>query len=624
MGSQSQDSFRTDDALESIQRWMASELFEQVPMSICVIDSGLRITSFNKNFFAVFGDPVEKTCHQAYKNRDVPCEACAVQKTFRDGVSRISEESGVDCIGQRADYMVHHSPVYDSHGRIVFVVNMSYDITDQKSFLSQYNVLFDRVPCSLSVINRDLRIVRTNEHVRARFGDAVGARCFHVYKQQDAPCKQCPARRTFADGHIHTSREVRMTPGGACSYHMMSTAPLAEDRNGVSQIVEMSLDVTEIHDLSEELDRQRAIRHDITESSLDALVAVDQEDVVTIYNAAAEALFGFPRRQVVGKVMADRLLPAPFLRAIHRGEQSLLLREARITRADGAAVPVRLSGTILRSGDQVVGGAAFLQDLREIKELEHQTLRNERMATVGHTVTQLAHSIKNILTGLQGGIYDIKKGCDRGDVERRDEGLETLERNFARVNGMVRDFLRLSKDHELEIEPCDGNEVACEVFKLFRPLAEKYGIDLLFEPCPATPLVDLDPDAMHTCLSNLVSNAVEACLNHGKDRCTIRIGVHSSVDKLAYVVADTGCGMSPETKAKLFHTIFTTKGSCGTGLGLMMTKKIVEDHGGRVVFDTRAGRGSEFRVELPLGNHRKSMEDEPAGPPVRGEQEAKP
>jgi len=581
---------------------MSQELFEQVPMSICVIDSGFGIATFNKNFFAVFGDPVGKTCHEVYKKRADPCEGCTLQKTFRDGVSRISEESGLDCIGKRADYMVHHSPVYDGAGHVAFVVNMSYDITDQKSFLSQYNLLFDRAPCSLSVINRDLRIVRTNEHVRARFGDAVGGRCFQVYKQQEAPCDECPARSTFADGRIHSSREVRTSPNGSYSYHVMSTAPLAVDRHGVSQVVEMSLDVTEVHELSEELERQRAIRHDITESSLDALVAVDSEDVVTIYNAAAEELFGLPRSEVVNCAVAERLLPGAFLQAIRRGESSLLLPETRIAIADGTIVPVRLSGTVLRSGGEVVGGAAFLQDLRQIKDLERQNLRNERMAAVGHTVTQLAHSIKNILTGLQGGIYDIKKGCEQSDDERRDEGLDTLDRNFARIHGMVRDFLRLSKDHELNIQPCDANEIAAEVHRLFRPLADKYGLTLTLEASPAGPVVHVDPEAIHTCLSNLVSNAVEACLQQsGEESCPITISVDDGKDRLCFVVEDGGCGMDDETQAKLFHEIFTTKGRSGTGLGLMMTKKIAEDHRGRIRVDSAPQRGSKFTVELPKG-----------------------
>lgn len=599
-----QDGCVADDAANPVRRWMAQELFEQVPMSICVIDSGLRIASCNKNFFAVFGDPGGKTCHEAYKNRRQPCETCAVQKTFRDGVSRISEECGVDCIGNRADFVVHHSPVYED-GHIAFVVNMSYDITDRKSFQSQYNLLFDRVPCSLSVINRDLRIVRANEHARARFGAAVGSRCYHTYKRKDAACEECPARRTFADGRVHTSQMVRRTPDGACSYHVMSTAPIAEDRQGVSHVVEMSLDVTQVHELSEELERQRIIRHDITESSLDALVAVDANQCVTIYNAAAEALFGIPPAEVMQKPVAARLLPSVFLQAIGKGERSLLLPETTVEGPDGARIPVRLSGTVLRMGGEVVGGAAFLQDLREIKQLERQNLHNERMAAVGHTVAQLAHSIKNILTGLQGGIYDIKKGCELEDRLRRDEGLDTLDRNFVRIHSMVRDFLRLSKDHELDLRPCGANGVAQEVYQLFRPLAEKHGLDLVFSPSPEEVVANLDPEAVHTCLSNLVSNAVEACLDKGGNSCTISISVRKSGALLRFEVRDGGCGMDDDVKGRLFHSIFTTKGTWGTGLGLMMTKKIAEDHGGRVQVSSEVGRGSTFTVEFPIGEDRR-------------------
>lgn len=587
------------DAATTIRLWVAQELFEQVPMSICVLDRGLRVAACNKNFSAVFGDPTGKTCYQAYKKSDEACGTCAVHKTFRDGVSRISEACGVDCIGQRADYMVHHSPVYDGAGVIAFVVNMSYDITDRKSVQSQYNLLFDRVPCSLSVISRDLRIIRANDHARARFGEVVGTRCFQTYKQQPEACEECPARRTFADGHVHTSRQVRRSPGGACSYHLMSTAPIAEDRNGVSHVVEMSLDMTEVHELSEELERQRRIRHDITESSLDALVAVDAEGRVTIFNAAAEALFGRERSEVLGQEVGADLLPAAFLEAVREGKRSLLLQETHVRDCHGDRVPVRLSGTVLRMGDQVVGGAAFLQDLRERQELERQNLRNERMAAVGHTVAQLAHSIKNILTGIQGGIYDIKKGCERNDVPRREEGLDTLDRNFARIHTMVRDFLRLSKDHELEIATCDANDVARDVYTLFRPLAEKHGMVLCFEPWPSPLPVRLDAEAMHTCLSNLVSNALEACQNVAVP-CQGGISVGHSDGVLRYEVWDTGCGMTGDVMAKLFHSIFTTKGAAGTGLGLMMTKKIVEDHGGKLQVRSRPGHGARFTIELPV------------------------
>ena len=103
-------------------------------------------------------------------------------------------------------------------------------------------------------------------------------------------------------------------------------------------------------------------------------------------------------------------------------------------------LPVRISGTVLKEGTEVIGTAAFLQDLREYKQLEKEKLDNERLAAVGSTVAQLAHGIKNILTGLQGGMYVIKSGIKKGSTERTNKGWEMLERNVERITVLVKGF----------------------------------------------------------------------------------------------------------------------------------------------------------------------------------------
>lgn len=463
-----------------VNRWLSSELFEQAPISISVLDRELQVVFSNNNFIAVFGDPAGRSCYEVYKKRDRPCEDCVALKTFRDGVSRIGEEEGLDCIGNQASYVVHHSPITDNRGAIAYVVNMSYDVTDRRSFQEQYNLLFEHVPCSLSVINRDLRITRANAHARERFGDAVGSHCFEAYKRRAAPCSECPARDSFVDGAPHTSRQVRMASDGTYTYHVVSCAPLPSERNGASHVVEMALDVTDVHVLSKEL------------------------------------------------------------------------------------------------------------------------AARERMATVGQTVTQLAHSIKNILTGLQGGIYDIKVGVDRDLGDRTREGLQTLERSFGRINGLVREFLRFSKEHRPELEPCDVNALAREVFALFRKVAERNSISLELSLLDEPPAIELDPDAIHTALANLMSNAMDACIAAERPDTSIRMLVEQDRSWLLLRVSDTGCGMDRATQDRLFGGIFTTKGAWGSGLGLMMTKKIVEDHGGRVLVESTPGRGSTFTLRLPL------------------------
>jgi PAS domain S-box-containing protein len=352
----------------------------------------------------------------------------------------------------------------------------------------------------------------------------------------------------------------------------------------------MSLDVTDVHVLSEELHKQNELRERITETAFDALVAVDERGIVSVYNRAAEELFGAPRSEVLERARGERFLPDAFMRAVAEDGEDILLPETEVVSAGGTPIPVRFSGTVLRSGGRIVGGAAFFQDLRPIKALEREKLQNERLATVG----------QNILTGLQGGIYDIKTGCARQIEERTAEGVQTLDRNYKRINELVRELLRFSKEHRPELALCDPNSLAREIHALYRKVAARNAIDLRLKLDPEVGPVLLDPAAIHTCLANLMSNAIDACIEAGRGRCTIVLAVEHEQDRLLYRVTDCGSGMSEETRERLFASIFTTKGTLGTGLGLVMTKKIVDDHGGHVRVATELGVGSTFTLELPL------------------------
>jgi signal transduction histidine kinase len=116
----------------------------------------------------------------------------------------------------------------------------------------------------------------------------------------------------------------------------------------------------------------------------------------------------------------------------------------------------------------------------------------------------------------------------------------------------------------------------------------------------------MDPSDIHTCLANLVSNAIDACKASGKEECAVSLRVKQEGRSLVFEVEDTGCGMEPEIKEKVFSSFFTTKGLAGTGLGLLVTKKIVREHGGSIEVASEPGEGSRFRLELPRDGSEKA------------------
>jgi PAS domain S-box-containing protein len=612
-----------DDVRPEVHRWLGDELFEHVPSNIVVVDRNYRVVLANRQFEEVFGKAVGRQCYEVYKRQDKVCDQCLAAQTFSDGKVHVNDEEGFDHRGKRAHYVVYTAPVRNEKGEITYVIEMSYDVTETKSLQRAYNILFDRAPCYIAVINRDLRIVRSNERLVKKFGDQVGEHCYKVYKNRTERCSDCPALKTFADGQCSHSEQVGQDKEGNPIHYIVSTAPLERSNTDCSYVIELSTDVTELHDLSDRLSHESSFRNIMIESTLDALVATDTSGKVKVFNRAAEKLFKISAGQVVGKMRGDRFLPDRFLRAVEAGEANLVLSEATVVDAEGERIPVRFSGSVLRNGDQVIGGSAFFQDLREFKELERRNLDNERLAAVGQTVAQLAHGIKNILNGLQGGMYIIRSGMRSGSQKRIDRGWDMLERNVERITVLVKGFLNFSKGYAPKATPTDPNALAKEVVELYRDAARKIGVELVWRPAQFVAPAMMDAEEIRSCLENLVSNAMDACKLSDNPKCSVTLAVEDHDGVLEFSVHDSGCGMDHEIKNKVFTTFFTTKGLGGTGLGLLITRKIVQQHGGSIAVDSTPGKGSTFHVRFPRnrlpcaesanilveGNHQEENDD---------------
>jgi signal transduction histidine kinase len=146
----------------------------------------------------------------------------------------------------------------------------------------------------------------------------------------------------------------------------------------------------------------------------------------------------------------------------------------------------------------------------------------------------------------------------------------------------------------------DPNELAGAVFALFRDAAKLKGIELRTNLRKGVPPAMMDRDAIHTCLANLVSNALDACEVSDKPNRHVMLSTNEREGTLVFAVADDGVGMDYHIKKKIFSSFFSTKATGkGTGLGLLTTRKIVQEHGGRVFFDSTEGAGSVFRLEFP-------------------------
>lgn len=256
---------------------------------------------------------------------------------------------------------------------------------------------------------------------------------------------------------------------------------------------------------------------------------------------------------------------------------------------------------IHRPGEEIPLIIEMSTDITQVKRLENEKRESERLAAVGETVAGIAHGIKNVLMGLEGGLYAVNTGIEQADDERIARGWSMLEENVTRISEFVREFLDFAKGRVAEVTMVDPNAPAQKVVELYAEKARQAGIDLRVGLQEGIPPAPLDEDEIHTCLANLVSNAIDACLLSDPNRkYAVKITSREEDGVLVYEVVDNGHGMDYEISKKVFSKFFTTKGSDrGTGLGLLTTKKMVHQHGGRISFSSQEGEGSVFRIELP-------------------------
>ena len=362
-----------------------------------------------------------------------------------------------------------------------------------------------------------------------------------------------------------------------------------------------------IQETNKELVKRHELEHNIIQTSMDGIIANDRQGKIIIFNEGAERIYGYTREEALSKIHVTQLYPEGQAKQIKKmiygdeygGPGRLINYSVEVLTQTGELVPILLSATIIDEKGEEVATVGHFKDMREIKRLEDELLTSERMATVGQTTAGIAHGVKNILHGMKLGAFMIDTGFDKDKPESLRKGWNLVRKNINRVSKMTKEMLSLASTAPPAFEVCSLNEIVEEVCELLAEEISRRGISLVLELDPSLPQVTVDPDGIHTCLLNLVTNAIEAFpedISGGQVTVSSRdegeAGVHLQV-------RDSGEGMSEELLERVLENLFTTKGARGTGLGLAITQKIVHEHGGTIQVESEPKKGTCFTIILP-------------------------
>ena len=462
---------------------------------------------------------------------------------------------------------------------------------------SQYHEYWEEMPCYLSVHDRDFRIIDGNRRFREDFGERIGQYCYSVYKGRDEVCPNCPVEATFTDGQNHPSEQLLTTKDGRDVPVIVHTTAITDDSGEVVAVMEMHTDIGEVKRLQTLLQRSQERLAQLFEEVPCFITVQGPDRVIQHANRKFRETFGDPVGENCFKMYKHRdeqCLVCPMQQTFDDG-QAREHEEVLFTK-DGEKLNALCTTAPLRNAEGEVEAVIEMSfDITQIRELQSQ------LASIGLLVCSISHGIKGLLTGLDGGIYMVNSGFKKDKPERVEKGWEMVQRNVERIRSMVLDILYYAKDRELLVDDVDLAAVVADFRQGIEKKASDADTDLEIMIADYTGLFPGDSQAIRAMLLNLLENSLDACrMDKDKDAHKIRLGIRRGPQWVVIEVEDNGYGMDQETREKIFSLFFSSKGIKGTGLGLFISNKIVDKHGGTIVVDSELGRGTRFEVRLPL------------------------
>jgi len=249
----------------------------------------------------------------------------------------------------------------------------------------------------------------------------------------------------------------------------------------------------------------------------------------------------------------------------------------------------------------------FNRMVATLRERDAELRRTERLATIGRMSAQVAHEVRNPLQSIGLNVELLEEELlELGAAERAEDALamvRSIQAEAERLNEITEDYLRLARLPNPDLQPEPLDEIVLELLSFVSEVLRRAGVAVTTDLAPDLPAVLADAKQLRQALLNLIRNACEAMEAQGGGEIWLQI--QAADDQAVVRLRDSGSGISPEAQPHIFEPFFSTKKE-GTGLGLALTRSIVEAHGGRIACSSQPGGGTEFVLHLPLATSKEA------------------
>jgi PAS domain S-box-containing protein len=515
-----------------------------------------------------------------------------------------------------------------------------------------YHSLVECLPQNIFRKDRAGRVTFGNQRYAATLNrpleEIIGKTDFDLFPVDLARKYVADDQRVMQSGGSFEAVEEHCLPDGSKIYVQVVKTPVQDAQGEIIGTQAIFWDVTERRRAEEAVRESERRYRQLTEATQDGIIVADQTGIVTLFNPAAEKMFGYTALEVVGRPIT--MLMAPEYQGLHeRGLQRFVqTRQSRIIgrvvemqgrRKDGSEFPIEIALTVLGSrGEDTIQFLAALRDLTERNHMRTALVQNEKLASIGLLSAGVAHEINNPLAFVANNLAVLERDgkallelldvlyasrerlalldaplAERVQTLAEDMDLSYVRDNWPRLLARTREgvdrvsrivqsmrgFARTDAPKKKETSLPDLVESSLEIV---RGKLKRHNIEVVQEHDPA-PRVSCVHSQISQVFLNLFVNAVQAIEAAKKPSGRITVKTRRLADEMLIEISDTGCGIEPALLPRIFDPFYTTKDvGQGTGLGLSISHNIITGHGGRIDVDSKPGHGTCFRIYLPLSN----------------------
>jgi histidine kinase len=487
------------------------------------------------------------------------------------------------------------------------MANMNSDLDKR---VDEYQMLFDLVPCIITVQDKDYKLIRYNREFADKFDPQPGDYCYQAYKGLNQKCPVCPVEKTFETGKSHWSEESGPDKAGRLRHWVVKSCPIQNAEGEIVAVMEMCLDITHRKELEEKLIISEKKYSSIFSNIPNPVFVLDLETFEILdCNESVETVYACDKKDVTSRSFLDMFSEEDRDYYAIKLRTSTFLGQAKHKTKDGRTlyVNIRVSPSEY-NGQKVL--LVTTSDITKRLETEQQLLQASKMATLGEMATGVAHELNQPLAVMESASSFLMRKLNKKEEIEPEHLLimaQKISGNVDRATKIINHLREFGRKEDAGLEKIHVNDLLKRANELLSQQLKVRGIDVVWQLGEELPPIMADPGRLEQVFVNLLLNARDAIedklatkvMKKGSEKITFTTSFDG--DKIIVEISDTGVGIPRDQQEKIFEPFFTTKSvGKGTGLGLSISYGIIKDSGGNIQVKSKKDKGARFIIEFPI------------------------